>query len=407
MASSTSITSKAHVYVYLVLDASHVKAMCLDDTKIPTDVTDVFVKQARCASSADVVSLNLTLSRHAPVVSPNAALQKRKSTCNAIDTLLQFGQCETFRVYVPRRYINVERFSRLCEALAADTLRPAPEGVLQTLYAGTGCRIVTQLVEVWPREPYESPPPYDPSTVLGASNDNASSQPDIQNSNNTQARKRVLASPELYQAPAKRRLSEKAAPEPWELAIAALGMELATLREEVQQLRRGPMIDAGTQTEPLVEAEPQSSPTFDPCNVSPSQASTVENSIEERLVMVEDAIVDEQKRRTMLEHKVNNNDEQRTLLESKVDKNNEQLKQQLDLDVVALQDSLDEVGTRVDCNRQECHENLDEEATLLQIKLEEHIDQRLADVEESVKQDVRMAVEDATYTVTVQPSWGE
>ncbi|KAI5275936.1 hypothetical protein E4T47_01180 [Aureobasidium subglaciale] len=382
-ASAKDATSGKYVSIYLILDATHVSAISLcGEVDIPLDVTAALVKQACCTSNADIVSLRFALSQVALVVIPDLPLKKKASTRDDVDTLLRCAHSEDFMVYVPSKSLNHELLSQLCSALHQGSLEPTFTFPIKTLYAGAATRLITNSDELWGPDRPQCPPPYDPMTAPKASSDDASGQADSQTSGISQARKRALASPELHQAPAKRQLSEKAAPEPWELAIAvqgaqlaALGAELATLREAMQQLRRGPVADAGTQTEPPVEAEPQSSAIFDTCNVSPSQASTVENSIEERLVMVDDAIVDEQKRRTMLEHKVNNNDEQQTLLESKVDKNNEQLKQQLDLDVIALQHSLDEVGSRVDCNRQECHENLNEEATLLQIKLEEYIDQ--------------------------------
>ncbi|KAI5203376.1 hypothetical protein E4T39_04153 [Aureobasidium subglaciale] len=414
-ASAKDATSGKHVSIYLILDATHISAISLcGEADIPPDVTAALVKQARCRSDADIVSLCFTLSQKALVIVPDSPLKKRASTRDDVDTLLRLSQSEALMVYVPSDSLNHELLAQLCCALHQGSLKPTSAVLIKTLYAGAASRLINNSEELWGPEQPEGPPPYDPSTAPGASNDDASGQVDSQTSGNTQARKRLLPSPELYQAPAKRRLSEKAASEPWELAIAvqgaqlaALSAELATLRKEMQQLRRGPVVDAGTQTERLVEDEARVSPVLVPYNVSPSQTSTVENSIEERLIMVEDGIVDEQKRRTLLESKVDKDIEQRTLLEIKVDKNDEQLKQLLDVEVDSLQYSLDGLESRIVEHRQECDDNLDEKAMGLQIKLEDYIDQRLDDVEEVVKHDVRMAVENGAYTVNVRPSWLE
>ncbi|KAI4723162.1 hypothetical protein E4T48_00362 [Aureobasidium sp. EXF-10727] len=400
-------------FVYLFLDASHVQSLEVcdnDEEAVPSCVKSAFVKRAFCTSADSILGLRFVLKGHAPLVTPDSTLQKRPSACENIEALLRIGQFETFTVYVPSSAISRDHLSRLCTALAGGLLKPSPVGVINSLYTTTNSKIVTHLDELWIRNPLDNPPPYDPSAAPGASKNDSTGPPDFATSSVSRALgKRRIASPALHQTPSKRRLlTERVTPEPWELAIAAqsaqiaaLRAELSSLREEMQQHRRAAVVNVGTQTAPLVEPRQVSPPVSEAYNVPPSQASTVENTIEDRLLIVEDSIVDEQK--------------QRALLRGTVDRNDKQIRKELETECYGLDCAVEMLGSRMDDLendlqndlRQEFAEGLEAKALDLQVKLEEFIEHRLEDIEEVVKHDVRMAFENSSCNLKLDLGWAE
>ncbi|KAG9907932.1 hypothetical protein KCU98_g3977, partial [Aureobasidium melanogenum] len=398
-------------FVCLFLDASHVQSLEVCDNEkevIPACIKSALVEQASITSEDDLMSIRFVLKGHAPLIAPDSMLQKRPSMFKNIEALLRMGRSDTFKVYVPSSAVSRKHLLSLSNALARG-MKPAPKNVINNIYRKpTNSKIVMRLDELWDSNEPEDPPPYDLSTVPGASNDEPSSQSDFRDTSNSGKRgKRRMASPVSRQTPSKRQfLTEKAAPEPWELAfaaqgaqIAALCAELQTLREEMQQFRRASMVDAETQTDPLAGAEAKPGSSLD--YASPSQASTVENTVEDRLLMVEDSILDEQK--------------QRALLDEKLDHTDKQIRHELETECFGLQSAVENLESRVDGLesglqdglRQEFKENIDAKALNLQVKLEEFIEHRLEDVEEVVKHDVRMAFENASCKFKIDLGWSE
>jgi hypothetical protein len=346
--------------VYLFLDASHVQSLKLcdkDQEAIPSAVSNAFLKQESNASSDSIVVLQFDLRSQAPLITPDSTLQKKRSTCDDLEALLRVGQCETFKVYVLSSAISKLGLSRVCNALAERTLHPAPEGLINSLYVNISSKKVTHIDQLWSTIPAGNPPPYDSSTAPGPNNDEAS-QSDLKTSTSSRAHgKRRSVSPAVHQTPSKRQLlTESPVVEPWQLAIAAqaaqiaaLSAELSALREQVQQLQRAPGVDAGTQTDPVVEHEPEitpetnlvSSPVYSPVHspayqpvyspayqpvyppvfppVFDSQATVeitiderftiLEGNMDERLTKLEQDIVDEQTLRSRLYEKVVQNDQ--------------------------------------------------------------------------------------------------
>lgn len=346
--------SDRQALVYLFLDASHVQSLKLcdkDQEAIPSAVSNAFLKQESNASSDSLVVLQFDLKSQAPLITPDSTLQKKRSTCDDLEALLRVGQCETFKVYVLSSAISKLGLSRVCNALAGRTLHPAPEGLINSLYVNISSKKVTHIDQLWNTIPAGNPPPYDSSKAPGPSNDEAS-QSGLHSSTSSRAHgKRRSVSPAVHQNPSKRQeLMEKTFLEPWQLAFAALNAELIALREQVQQLRRAPSVDAGTQTDPVVEHEPEiipetnlvSSPLYSPVHspayqsvyapayqhmyspvyppVSHSPASTIENTIDERLAILED---DMHERLTKLEQDIVDEQAQRTKLDEKIVRNNE------------------------------------------------------------------------------------
>jgi hypothetical protein len=295
-------------FVYLFLDASHLQSLEVcdnDEEPVPSSIKNALVNRASCTSSDSISRIRFVLKGHAPLIAPESLLQKRDSSRVGIETLLQVGQCKTFTVYVRSGFISGERLLALCNALAQGALKPAPEGVITSLYTTVNSRIITHLDELWPSSEPGVPPAYESLTAPGNSDDESTGQSDFGLPKRFRAsRKRPIISPVTCQSSSKRRLLTKnVALEPWELAIAAQGAQIAalcaqvsTLHEEVQRLRCAEVIDAG--------------PNLVSYCVSPSRASTIVNTNEDFLMIVEDNVIDRQEQRALLDARFDHNDEQ-------------------------------------------------------------------------------------------------
>jgi hypothetical protein len=293
--------------IYLFLDASHVESLEVCDNEahiIPPSVKSCFVERAFCASPGEIVGLRFVLKRHAPLLAPDSILQKRSSSYDKIKALLQIGQSGSFRVYVPSSATSMKHLVGLCHALATRDLNYAPEGIVKSLYPRNANKLITRLADISSLYP-QGLPPYDSSTVVGTRDDESTGQSDFRPRGSLSAsRKRQISSPASRQTPFKRRvLTEKADSKPWELAIAAQGAQIAalcaqvsTLREEIERIRCAKVIDAG--------------PNPVPYYVSPSHASTVVNTNEDFLTIVENNIIDRREQRALLDAKSDHDHEQ-------------------------------------------------------------------------------------------------
>jgi hypothetical protein len=294
-------------FVYLFLDASHLQSLKVcdnDEEAVPYSIKNALVNRALCTSSDSISRIRFVLKGHAPLIAPESLL-KRNSSRVGIETLLQVGQCKTFTVYVPSGFISGKRLLALCNALAQGALRPAPEGVITSLYTTVKSRIITHLDELWPPSESGVPPAYDSLTAPGNSDDESTGQSDFRPRGSLSAsRKRQISSPASRRTPSKRRvLTEKVDTKPWELAIAAQGAQIAalcaqvsTLCEEVQRLRCAKVVDAG--------------PNPVPYYVSPSHASTVVNTNEESFMIARDNVIGQQEQRALSDTDLDHNNEQ-------------------------------------------------------------------------------------------------
>ncbi|THY29738.1 hypothetical protein D6D01_03469 [Aureobasidium pullulans] len=411
--------------VYLFLDASHVESLVVCDEVAPPDIANTLIKQGRCTTTSEITCLQILLKQHGTILAPRATLQKKPAIREDMEALMRLSRCKTFKIYMPSDSIDKEKLLGLCNALANSSVRPASD-VVKTLHEGKGSNIVTNVDDLWTLGPVEGPPSYDAATAAGASAHESSGHSDTEPSRGLRAPGKRQMSPEPRQTPTKRHaLTEKVAPVTWEAVIAAQAAQLArlneqvtaqavqmaayntqlvALREEMQHSRRPPMVDAGSQTEPAVPvsehhsssatpvSQQHSSPAFFPN--SASQASTIENSIEDRLIMLEDGLIDEQRIRRSLNEKIDNNDER--------------IKRTLDVECSGLEHAVTELESRVEDIENDFRDDLRQELSLeLQTKLEEFIEFRLEDVEEVVKHDVRMAMENASYNFKMDLGWVE
>jgi len=470
LSSAVRLATSQKVFVYLVLNASQVQDIVVCDVNhiAPPDIVNTFVKQGCCTTQADIMSIRFTLKAHAPLVTPTLALEKRPSSRSAIDALLRLGQCETFEVHVPTGSMKQERLSDLCTALASRALKPSPTEVLKGLYAGSGIKTVTHVDELWPSDTLDRPPAYDEATVAGASTHESSVPSNTRFWRSPTARGKRQISPEPRVTPMKRHaLSEKATPMTWEAVVAAQAAQLNRLneqiqaqaaqmaaydtqleimREEMQQLRRPLTVNTGSQTEPtpFVSEYPASPceyhsstpvpeyhpsparPVFErcssqsslvsqhdsspaPCLASASQASTVEITIEDRLIILEDTLKDTfDDRLVMLEDALKDEQRIRETLKRKIGTNDQRIKEKLDVECSGLEHAVTELESRLDDLENDLKDNLRNDLSLeLQIKLEDFIEFRLEDVEEVVKNDLRMAIENATYNFKMELNWPE
>ncbi|KEQ75069.1 hypothetical protein M436DRAFT_80511 [Aureobasidium namibiae CBS 147.97] len=233
---------------------------------------------------------------------------------------------------------------------------------------------------------------------------------------------------------------------------ALLRLEVSALREQVQQPQRAPGVDVETQSDPL-EYEAVIAAEADLPDEAHTPASTVEDpthdqfmmfgetfderfaenfeelfvqkfeevfeenfdeildrKFEGRLYRVEMEMLDQGPFRWKLEERVGRKIENvRVDLEKKLEDSNKQLtqlKESLDHESNGLQHNIDTLAARVtdleeglaDDLRKEFNEAIGSQKLDLQVKIEDAVEQRLADVEEIVKQDVRNALENGKTT---------
>jgi hypothetical protein len=116
-------------------------------------------------------------------------------------------------------------------------------------------------------------------------------------------------------------LLEEHTSEPWEVPIAAqaaqiaaLHAEVMTLRQEMQQFRHISVVVAetkiGSTTELEARAGLEPSSVADSGRVISSQASTIMNTNEDFLMIVEENITNRQEQKALLDAKFDYNDEQ-------------------------------------------------------------------------------------------------
>lgn len=146
-----------------------------------------------------------------------------------------------------------------------------------------------------------------------------------------------------------------------------------------------------------------------PCLASASQASTVEITIEDRLIILEDTLKDTfDDRLVMLEDALKDEQRIRETLKRKIGTNDQRIKEKLDVECSGLEHAVTELESRLDDLENDLKDNLRNDLSLeLQIKLEDFIEFRLEDVEEVVKNDLQMAIENATYNFKMELNWPE
>ncbi|THW80148.1 hypothetical protein D6D18_09198 [Aureobasidium pullulans] len=309
-------------------------------------------------------------------------------------------------------------------------LKPSPTEVLKGLYAGSGIKTITHVDELWPSDTLDRPPAYDEATVAGTSTHESS----------------VPSNTRFWRSPTARG-KRQISPEPSQAAqMAAYDTQLEIMREEMQQLRRPLTVNTGSQTEPtpFVSEYPASPceyhpstpvpeyhpsparPVFEcrssqsslvsqhdsspaPCLASASQASTVEITIEDRLIILEDTLKDTfDDRLVMLEDALKDEQRIRETLKRKIGTNDQRIKEKLDVECSGLEHAVTELESRLDDLENDLKDNLRNDLSLeLQIKLEDFIEFRLEDVEEVVKSDLRMTTENATYNFKMELNWPE
>jgi len=236
-------------FVYLLLDASHIRSLeTCDDEAIPHSVITAFSKRAIDTSSNGITALRFTLKSQASLIVPDLILHK-KSSYEDLNALLQIGQCARFKIYMLSSALNSDCLSSLCSALDEDTLQPAPGGVINSLYVNTSYKRITHVDQLWSSNPTGSPSSDEPSTALGVSNSVSPGPSNPTPSSGSRGHgKRRSISPGLLQMPSKRQaLTEDAAENPFkiifeaqkaqEARIAALEVDLANRGTETTALR--------------------------------------------------------------------------------------------------------------------------------------------------------------------------
>lgn len=325
---SARLSTQKQTHVYLLLDASHVHSMEIcgrddddDERTILPSVNSALATEDCNTLSNDVVCIRFGLKNHSPLIIPDLALRRQASSCQDIETLLRIGQCKTFNLYVPSDATSRRRLSSLCRALDEGILRPAPENLINSLYVNVASKAVKSPHELWIQS--VEPPPYDFTTAPGAGNNESIAPSDFTLPRSPKVSgKRRLTSSDRQTEPSKRQfLLEEPTSEPWEVAIAAqaaqiaaLHAEVMTLRQEMQQFRHISVVVAETKIGSTTELEARAG--LEPSSVAgsgrviSSQASTIMNTNEDFLMILEENIINRQEQKALLDAEFDYNDEQ-------------------------------------------------------------------------------------------------
>ncbi|THX80378.1 hypothetical protein D6D04_04630 [Aureobasidium pullulans] len=199
--------------------------------------------------------------------------------------------------------------------------------------------------------------------------------------------------------------------------MAAYDTQLEIMREEMQQLRRPLTVNTGSQTEPtpFVSEYPASPCEYHPSTPVPEYHPSPARPVFERCSS-QSSLVSQHDSSTAPclappdNSRGHSNDEQRIreTLKRKIGTNDQRIKEKLDVECSGLEHAVTELESRLDDLENDLKDSLRNDLSLeLLIKLEDFIEFRLENVEEVVKNDLRMATENATYNFKMELNWPE
>lgn len=409
------INTKRHIYILLA--PAHISRVELCRT-VPTNVTNAFVTSNRGLSAEDILGIHFSLKQPGVVVSPKPPADPgTRAMRKLLESVFSCGSSRDITIYVQSNAVEEYKLQHMFGQLNQLVLHGFP--IIDTLYGGKGGRIVQDLEEL------SKPSIYDP-TDLPTYDQIVSTTP---NSDPPRSEKRRISSPGTKEPQRKKLAQEDSteSAEPWKLAFAALAAQFTAMQQEIRT-HRNQTADAGVQTtptkssqvhpvEPAVTIETGTKAGY---QTSPSMASTVEDSVEDRLLIVEHSMSDLRKDVSLwhqsLESKVMQSIDSVTrdlkqrvgeLLDDRltysIDTAMQDLMQkvedQLDDRLVPL-DSLDEqIRECCDNVNEDMRAFLDGELAEAKLELQEFVEDEMRDVEETVTSKVRSAVSQASLHI--------
>lgn len=391
--------SARKVYMYLILDPKHIRSLEICNGVIPQDVVNAFVTGNHCSSSESILTLQLSLSCPGTIVYPGGESNPKKESRKIVELLFLLSQNDDITLYVPSKGANQPCLLDLKDKLNNSLLKPNP-GLINTLYAGRGCKIVSSLDDFWPSAARDCP---DESEPLPAYEQIASGSSQPQ----PQLEKRPILSSDEENSPwkKKRRGQTCKGNESWKHAFALLAAEVTAMRQEMHAGRIR-TVDAAVQTftPPTPNNEIQAVRAIS----SPSQASTIEDSVEDRLLLCEDGLAaarkDASHLRGLLETKLTNLQESfHAKLAQSTRHTAKELTQKIEQCFDERTDQFDGLEEQLADLRSDVSENLrnllEDEMSYMKLEMRDFIQEETKDVRDTLKEDIRLAVSRASLHV--------
>lgn len=410
------------IYMYLLVEPEKISNLEPQYDNVPQDVISTFVTSRHSSSAAGILGLRLSLFTPATVVGPKTTIESKSVAMRRVlDSLLQLGKTDHLHLYFPCGAHDKQRLTSLPIQPKAE--RIASEPIIDTLYAGEGGRILrswddllhlsnqvnppvpntTDASTTDDPELWDTPPAYDqvaprPPTAF------PSKRPKVASSSDTEkppTKKRVLRHAQSFttasdlESVSKPSLDDNG---PWKHAIveqlAFMAAQIASMREEIHSKPAVMKVtaDAGVQTVESTQsarshAEILSSPA------PPSTCSTVEDSLEDRLVMAERNVASLRGEMACL----------RDSLSSRITQSVQDLTQNLDSRLSARFQEFETLGEQLDELRAEVgadiHELLDDMLSGVKLELRDFVHDEMKDAEENIKHRISTAMNQATLHI--------
>lgn len=410
------------IYMYLLIEAEKTSSLEPQYDNVPQNVMTTFVTSHHCSSAAGILGLRLAFSSPATVVGPKTTIESRSVAMRRVlESLLQLGKTDYLTLYFPCGAHDKQRLSSFQIQPKAERILSEP--IIDTLYAGEGGRVLHRWDDLMylsspvgapvpntsdapaAHDPdlWDTPPAYDqvtphPPPAFPSKRPKVASSSDTDKPPN---KKRVLRHAQsLMTASDSESLSKPSIDdnEPWKRAIveqlAFMAAQIASMREEMhsQPAVLKTTADVGVQTvensqSRQFHAESSSSPP------PPSTCSTVEDSLEDRLVMAERSVASLRGEMACL----------RDSLSSKITQSVQHLTQNLDGRLSARFQEFESLGEQLDELRAEVgadmHELLDDMLSGVKLELRDFVHDEMKDVEDNIKDRISSAMNQATLHI--------
>lgn len=409
------------IYMYLLIGPSQVSAVDLCYDPVPQSIVNTFVADKKCSSPDDILALCFSLSTPASVAGPRFPIEPRSvANRRILEVLLLLGQADRMTIYFPSETFNKEHLlnlpSKTRERALHSPVRNIP--VIDSLYRGKGGRIVHNLqdlsdVPITGDAPqhdagaeWDIPPAYDQIAPAAAPYQAQDGK-----------RSREASSSDAEKLPIKRRVCEnigsetltdpaKLTPLPsslgtdssWKLAVteqvALLIAQVASIREETRP-RAVQTADAAVQTD-----EAELAPYFvapAPAPRRPSTCSTVEDSLEDRLVIAEHTT--SALREEMAQFKESIESRIMQSVRCAIQGLRERIDDRLAIhtqDLINVEEHLEEVQSGISGHVEEL---LDDMSTSIKVELRDYVKEEMVDVEDSIKGKLKDALNQATLSI--------
>lgn len=400
------------VYMYFLIGPQQISNLEPWSGHVPQNVVNTFVAGDHCSSSDDILGFDFSLASPGLVVGPRAVIEpKTTATRKVLEALISLGQTDRIAIFVPCATVHMRRLLQLPKGFlgASSTLNVR---IIDTLYAGKGGRAIHSVNELSEiptftntsaQDPYdqlERPPAYDQITGALAQTLPPKRPKGMSSSDGEESplRKKGRQASEQSVVTTKAPLSTSIdVIEPWERAFAEQATQLAVLAKQVSDMRdeiyprHFRTADAAVQTVAIESGIQSGSQT------SPSTCSTVEDGLDDRLLLAECNVA------TLRGEMVHLQEWIKVKLAQSVDSAVQVLTEKLDDRLASRLKDLDSLDEQTEELRSEIssemHELLEDMVTGVKSELHDFIEEEMVDMEGNVMDKIKSALSQATLNI--------